>query len=43
MTERLTLGFGLRFEDLYRRDGFVSLDACFVEVAAGAIPACTPD
>jgi NADPH-dependent glutamate synthase beta subunit-like oxidoreductase/NAD(P)H-flavin reductase len=31
MTERLTLGFGLRFEDLYHRDGLVRLDACFVD------------
>ena len=26
MTESLTLGFGLKFEDLYRRDGLVRLD-----------------
>src|SRR5215475_10562125 len=31
MTEQLTLGFGLRFEDLYRRDGLARLDACFVD------------
>src|SRR5262245_34998959 len=32
MTQRLTLGFGLRFEELYSRDGLVRLDACFVDV-----------
>jgi NADPH-dependent glutamate synthase beta subunit-like oxidoreductase/NAD(P)H-flavin reductase len=32
MTQRLTLGFGLRFEELYCRDGLVRLDACFVDV-----------
>ena len=32
MTEDLTLGFDLRFEDLYRRDGLVRLDRCFVDV-----------
>src|SRR5262245_58450993 len=31
MTQRLTLGFGLRFEELYCRDGLVRLDACFVD------------
>jgi NADPH-dependent glutamate synthase beta subunit-like oxidoreductase/NAD(P)H-flavin reductase len=31
MTERLALGFGLRFDDLYRRDGLVRLDGCFVD------------
>ncbi|MGA7487924.1 MAG: FAD-dependent oxidoreductase, partial [Xanthobacteraceae bacterium] len=31
MIEPLTLGFDLRFEDLYRRDGLVRLDARFVE------------
>ena len=31
MTERLALGFGLRFEDLYRRDGLVRLDGQFVD------------
>src|SRR5262245_15488801 len=31
MTQRLTLGFGLRFEELYSRDGLVRLDACFVD------------
>ena len=34
MTEDLTLGFDLRFEDLYRRDGLVRLDRCFVEALA---------
>jgi NADPH-dependent glutamate synthase beta subunit-like oxidoreductase/NAD(P)H-flavin reductase len=32
MTDDLTLGFGLRFEDLYSRDGLVRLDCCFVDV-----------
>src|SRR5262245_49448640 len=32
MTQRLTLGFGLRFEELYSRDGLARLDACFVDV-----------
>jgi NADPH-dependent glutamate synthase beta subunit-like oxidoreductase/NAD(P)H-flavin reductase len=32
MTQPLTLGFGLRFEELYCRDGLVRLDACFVNV-----------
>jgi hypothetical protein len=32
MTEDLTLGFDLRFGDLYRRDGLVRLDRCFVDV-----------
>ena len=32
MTEDLTLGFDLRFEDLYSRDGLVRLDRCFVDV-----------
>src|ERR671930_410123 len=31
MSESLSLAFGLRFEDLYRRDGLVRLDGCFVE------------
>jgi NADPH-dependent glutamate synthase beta subunit-like oxidoreductase/NAD(P)H-flavin reductase len=31
MTENLLLGFGLRFDDLYRRDGLVRLDGCFVD------------
>ncbi|MET0633299.1 MAG: FAD-dependent oxidoreductase [Xanthobacteraceae bacterium] len=31
MTERLALGFGLQFDDLYRRDGLVRLDGCFVD------------
>jgi NADPH-dependent glutamate synthase beta subunit-like oxidoreductase/NAD(P)H-flavin reductase len=30
-TESLTLGFDLRFEDLYRRDGLLRLDRCFVD------------
>jgi NADPH-dependent glutamate synthase beta subunit-like oxidoreductase/NAD(P)H-flavin reductase len=32
MTQPLTLGFGLCFEELYCRDGLVRLDACFVDV-----------
>ncbi len=32
MTEALFLGFGLRFEDLYCRDGLLRLDRCFVDV-----------
>src|SRR5262245_25933282 len=32
MTQRLTLGFGLRFEELYSRYGLVRLDACFVDM-----------
>jgi NADPH-dependent glutamate synthase beta subunit-like oxidoreductase/NAD(P)H-flavin reductase len=32
MTQHLTLGFGLRFEELYSRDGLVRLDACFIDV-----------
>jgi NADPH-dependent glutamate synthase beta subunit-like oxidoreductase/NAD(P)H-flavin reductase len=31
MTQRLTLGFGIHFEELYDRDGLVRLDACFVD------------
>ena len=31
MSESLSLTFDLRFEDLYRRDGLVRLDGCFVE------------
>ena len=31
MTEELNLGFGLRFADLYRRDGLVRLDGAFVD------------
>ena len=38
MGERLDLGFGLRFEDLYRRDGLVRLDACFVDFLARGHP-----
>ena len=34
MADDLTLGFGLRFEDLYRRDGLVRLDRCFVDALA---------
>ena len=32
MSEALFLGFGLRFEDLYCRDGLLRLDRCFVDV-----------
>jgi NADPH-dependent glutamate synthase beta subunit-like oxidoreductase/NAD(P)H-flavin reductase len=31
MTEELALGFGLRFADLYRRDGLARLDGAFVD------------
>src|SRR5262245_32029331 len=31
MTEELKLGFGLRFADLYRRDGLARLDGAFVD------------
>jgi NADPH-dependent glutamate synthase beta subunit-like oxidoreductase/NAD(P)H-flavin reductase len=31
MTEGITLAFGLRFADLYHRDGLVRLDGCFVD------------
>jgi NADPH-dependent glutamate synthase beta subunit-like oxidoreductase/NAD(P)H-flavin reductase len=31
MTDSLTLGFGLGFEGLYRREGLVRLDGCFVD------------
>src|SRR5918996_2993966 len=31
MDQNLTLSFDLRFEDLYRRDGLVRLDGCFVD------------
>ena len=31
MSESLSLGFELRFEDLYDRDGLVRLDGCFVD------------
>ncbi len=34
----LSLPFGLRFEDLYRRDGLVRLDAAFLDHLAGADP-----
>src|SRR5213080_2260358 len=32
MSERLSLAFGLKFEDLYCRGGLARLDGCFVEV-----------
>ena len=32
MSERLSLAFGLKFEDLYCRHGLARLDGCFVEV-----------
>jgi NADPH-dependent glutamate synthase beta subunit-like oxidoreductase/NAD(P)H-flavin reductase len=32
MSEDLSLTFGLRFEDLYCRDGLARLDGCFVDV-----------
>jgi NADPH-dependent glutamate synthase beta subunit-like oxidoreductase/NAD(P)H-flavin reductase len=32
MSEDLSLAFGLRFEDLYCRDGLARLDGCFVDV-----------
>ncbi len=35
---QLTLRFGLSFEDLYRRDGLVRLDAAFLDHLAGADP-----
>ena len=42
MTERVALGFGLRFEDLYRRDGLVRLDGCVRRVPEIAhAPRCT--
>jgi NADPH-dependent glutamate synthase beta subunit-like oxidoreductase/NAD(P)H-flavin reductase len=31
MTEELTLGFGLRFADLYEREGLARLDAAFIK------------
>src|SRR5262245_59190568 len=31
MRQNLLLGFNLRFEDLYRREGLVRLDGCFVD------------
>jgi NADPH-dependent glutamate synthase beta subunit-like oxidoreductase/NAD(P)H-flavin reductase len=38
MTERLTLGFDLRFEDLYRRDGLMRLDERFVDALKSRNP-----
>src|SRR5438132_12967984 len=38
MTESSTLGFGLNFDDLYRRDGLVRLDGAFVEALAARSP-----
>ena len=38
MAERLALGFGLRFEDLYRRDGLVRLDGRFVDALKSRHP-----
>ena len=38
MTEDLILGFGLRFDDLYGRDGLVRLDACFVDFLKARSP-----
>jgi NADPH-dependent glutamate synthase beta subunit-like oxidoreductase/NAD(P)H-flavin reductase len=38
MTQPLLLGFGLQFEDLYRRDGLVRLDRCFVDRLAARSP-----
>src|SRR5258705_11154000 len=38
MTENLILGFGLRFDDLYGRDGLVRLDACFVDFIKARSP-----
>src|SRR5947207_10222207 len=32
--QRLSLGFGLQFEDLYGRDGLVKLDAAFLRALA---------
>ncbi len=39
MTEALVLGFDLRFEDLYRRDGLVRLDGSFVAFLKARDPA----
>jgi NADPH-dependent glutamate synthase beta subunit-like oxidoreductase/NAD(P)H-flavin reductase len=36
--ESLTLGFELRFADLYHRDGLARLDACFVDVLRERAP-----
>ncbi|HEY7665800.1 MAG TPA: FAD-dependent oxidoreductase [Xanthobacteraceae bacterium] len=38
MTDSLTLGFDLRFSDLYRRDGLVGLDRIFVDVLKSRNP-----
>jgi NADPH-dependent glutamate synthase beta subunit-like oxidoreductase/NAD(P)H-flavin reductase len=38
MAERLALGFGLAFEDLYRRDGLARLDGIFVEALKSRHP-----
>ena len=38
MTESPMLGFGLEFEDLYRRDGLVRLDGAFVDVLKARNP-----
>ena len=38
MTESPMLGFGLEFEDLYRRDGLVRLDGAFVDVLKARSP-----
>jgi NADPH-dependent glutamate synthase beta subunit-like oxidoreductase/NAD(P)H-flavin reductase len=38
MTENLALGFALRFDDLYGRDGLVRLDGCFVDFVRARSP-----
>src|SRR2546425_6730674 len=38
MTTSVALGFGLTFDDLYRRDGLVRLDGAFVDVLAARSP-----
>jgi NADPH-dependent glutamate synthase beta subunit-like oxidoreductase/NAD(P)H-flavin reductase len=38
MIESPRLGFGLKFEDLYRRDGLVRLDGAFVDVLKARSP-----
>src|SRR5712692_8039161 len=38
MTESPMLGFRLKFEDLYRRDGLVRLDVAFVDVLKARSP-----
>src|SRR5438552_7935807 len=35
---QFALGFGIRFEDLYNRDGLVRLDAAFLDHLASAAP-----